>query len=390
MPVPNYLTTRRDFIRIASQGMGLAALGSIVPSVLAKPTFTSLEAAGAPNSILVLIHLSGGNDGLNTVIPYTNDDYYRARPTIGISSREVIKLNSSRGLHPACLALYEIYSRGELAIVNSVGYPNPNRSHFGANRVWDTATPEEPMTQTGWVGRFLDHTYTNVHAETDPIALCFSSGALPLLTGEKQHTICALDTSTDTFTTRHSESWIPSFSTRQRLQRAQRMKSSGRSIYPTGLFAQNLQTVANLIASNFSTRVYSLTLSGFDTHSHQSHQHHTMLQILSDGLSAFQKDLQSKHVDDQVITMAYSEFGRRPHENAARGTDHGTATPVFLMGSKIKGGFHGEHAELPLSAYADLEPTTDFRQIYATLLDDWLQCPSIPVLGGKADRLPLI
>lgn len=413
-------TTRREFLHGTSRGVGLLAFSRFAPEFLVQSTLAAAPAPEKDRSILVLVQLAGGNDGLNTLIPFEDADYYRLRPTLGIARENVLRASDTLGLHPSCGALHGLLQEGKLAIVQNVGYPNPNRSHFRSTEIWETASKSDEFSSTGWIGRFLDNACAGAPADShDPLAVHLSSGVPQSFLGVTSHPTFGLapggGNRRDNAETRQllesmiaqpgSAGGLPANSnatflrqtlmdtlvTEKKVQRVLGDYRPGAGVtYPGNPFAASLRNVAALIAARLPTRVYFVSLSGFDTHSNQLTAQANLLRQLSDGLAAFQKDLESRQLDSQVTTMTFSEFGRRPSENESRGTDHGTAAPLFVMGSRVRGGLHGTPPSLKLAKNQDLAFTTDFRRVYATALERWLECPSARVLGAAFEPLPIL
>jgi uncharacterized protein (DUF1501 family) len=364
----------------------------------------------------VLVQLAGGNDGLNTLVPFEDPDYYRLRPTLGISKDNVLRTSDTAGLHPSCTALHRLFESGKLAIVQNVGYPNPNRSHFRSTEIWETASASDEFAATGWVGRFLDNACAGQPAEAhDPVAVHVTNGMPQSFMSAQAHPTFGLvpgggsrrdneetrklletmlagpaptasDPDNGTFL---RQTLMDTLVTERKVQQiigAYRPAAP----YPGSTLAASLRNVAALVAARMPTRVYFVTLGGFDTHSNQVGQHAALLTQLSDALAAFQGDLEAKKLDRQVITMTFSEFGRRPSENESRGTDHGTAAPLFVMGTSVKAGLHGTAPSLKLEPNRDILFTTDFRRVYATALERWLECPPDEVLSRRFEPLPFI
>lgn len=399
-------STRREFLRWTGRGVGLLAFSRFAPSFLVQSTLAATPAAEKDRSILVLVQLAGGNDGLNTVVPFEDANYYRLRPTLGLAKTDVLRLNDTLGLHPACAELHGLFGEGKLAVVQNVGYPNPNRSHFRSAEIWETASESGEFLPTGWLGRFLDNACSGAPTTDDPAAVHVTGGLPQSLLAAHEHPTFGLApdfrAGKDTASLRLLEKMIggtepeahddhdnggflrhtmmDALVTEKRVQ-AVLGGYRPEAKYPASGFANSLKSVAALIAAGLSTRVYFVSLSGFDTHSNQAGTQANLLRTLSEGLAAFQRDLAAHRLDGQVTTMTFSEFGRRPSENESRGTDHGTAAPLFVMGSRVKGGLHGTAPSLQLERNQDLTFTTDFRQVYATLLDRWLGCPAAEVLG---------
>jgi uncharacterized protein (DUF1501 family) len=423
-------TTRREFLKLSASGAGLLAFSSFAPSFLVK----SLRAAGAPaperdRGILVLVHLAGGNDGLTTPVPFADAQYYKLRPTLAIPEDKVLRLTDTLGLHPACPELAALYKDGKLGVVQNVGYPNPNHSHFRSSEIWETATDSDRFSDTGWIGRFMDNTCHGspaldaaaTAATSEPDALHLTNetpqtffaarphntfGLNPSQSGRRDarqnleflETLIKMPTASsgrrpagyehdnNTFL---KQTMMDALMTEKNVQKVLGdYKPAPGVSYPQNSFAQSLRSVAGLIAANLPTRVYFVTLGSFDTHANEAGTHHSLLRTLSESMAAFQKDLDAHGLAGQVLTMTFSEFGRRPMENESKGTDHGTAAPLFVMGSKIKAGMHGAAPSLNLARNQDLTFSTDFRQVYATVLEHWFNCPSQPILNG-ADFKPL-
>jgi uncharacterized protein (DUF1501 family) len=341
-------TSRRAFLRAG--GAALACL-SLARGWSAFPSIQS-TALSRPDRVLVLIQLIGGNDGLNTVIPFTDPGYYRLRPTLAIPSRQVLPITNSLGLHPACGGLNSLFAAGTLAIIQGVGTPVKNGSHFRAQEIWDTAMLTPQPSGPGWLGRYLDLIDPTI-PDNQPLAVHYTPDRPAMLRQAGVNRRSAFDPC-------------------------------------LGNFRETLQQIARQIRSGASPRIYLLSLGGFDTHLHQADPHARLLRNLSDGLHGFQQELQACGAAQRVLTMAYSEFGRSADENDNRGTDHGTHGPVFLLGSSVHGGVMG--AALPLyNALTDEPaPAIDFRQIYAGLLEDWLGCPAERVLGTRPPKLRLV
>lgn len=400
-------STRREFIRTGTRGIGLLAFSQFAPAFLVESIAAQAPRAEKDRSILVLVQLAGGNDGLNTVVPFADANYRHLRPTLALGKEEFVKINDSAALHRSCTPLHALLVEGKLGIVQNVGYPNPNRSHFRSTEIWETASESEQFLATGWLGRFFDHscgglprgTPCGVNISNDVPQTFLSAQAHPTFSlapnaraGRAGRENVALlehllqstpdgnaDHDANAGYLRHT--MMDALVTEKRFQK---ILSSYRSTeYPENLFAQSLRNTAALIASGNGTRVYYVSLGGFDTHVNQPNQHANLLKTLSEGLAAFQRDLESKQLDGQVLTMTFSEFGRRPSENESRGTDHGTAAPLFVMGSRVKAGLHGKAPDLAVGRNQDLAYSTDFRAVYATVLDQWLGCDANQILGRK-------
>jgi len=391
-PIP-YSVTRRSFLKGALAVPAAAAL----PGLFARAAW----AAGDGDEVLVLVRLDGGNDGLNTVVPFGDDLYYRARPGIGV--REPMKLDDHIGLHPSLAGLRGAWDEGALAIVQGVGYPNSSRSHFTGTDIWNTAFTSTPERWSGWAGRALDRMDTGeVPAlQLDPAPLSLA------ITGERVVVPAVADA--ESFRVRGNKELLAALVARPRdgataeqvrragavaYKTAERLeKSLGNGDpkgYPDTDLARRLWQIARLVEGGLPARVYAVRLSGFDTHSRQVNAQAVLLKTLGDALGAFQADLRSKGLDKRVLLMTYSEFGRRVEENRSLGTDHGTAAPMFVMGGRVQGGLKGPHPSLADLDEGDLKHHTDFRQVYATILDRWLKAESRAILGAKYEPVPLV
>lgn len=385
--------SRRSFLKGALAFPAAAAL----PGLFARAAW----AAGAGDEVLVLVRLDGGNDGLNTVIPFGDDLYFRARPGIGVKAP--MKLTDHVGLHPSLGALRGAWDQGALAVVQGVGYPNSSRSHFTSTDIWHTAFTTTPERWSGWAGRALD-----AMDEGEVPALQLDPAPLSLaLTGERVVVPAVADA--EGFRVRGNKELLAALVARPRDgETAERVRRAGATAYRTAErlekslgggdakgypdtdLARRLWQVARLVEGGLPARVYAVRLSGFDTHSRQANAHAVLLKTLGDALAAFQADLRAKGLDKRVLLMTYSEFGRRVEENRSLGTDHGTAAPLFVLGGRVQGGLKGAHPSLADLEEGDLKHHTDFRQVYATVLERWLKADSRAVLGAAYDPLPFV
>ena len=407
----NQLTTRREFLRRSGSGIGLIALGSLAPAFLTRSAMASVPEPGRDRSILVLIQLAGGNDGLNTLVPFEDDHYHRLRPNLALPADKLHRLGDNLAFHPACGPLAELHRNGQLSIVQNVGYPNPNRSHFRSMEIWETASGSNEFLTTGWAGRFFDNCCEGVPADSgaDPMAVSIGNDLPDVFLSDEDHNVFSLagsgrrpaagnralieayagHESADSNAGFLQHTFMNALVTERRLhERLQQYKPS--ASYPDSPLAQKLLTVAGLIAAGLKTRVFFVSHGGFDTHSGQLNRHQQLLSELSGAMHAFQSDLAGHKLDQQVLTMTFSEFGRRPSENASAGTDHGTAAPLFVMGSSLKSHLIGSAPNLNLRPNQDLTFSTDFRSVYATVLERWLQADSSAVLNGRFNPLPFL
>jgi uncharacterized protein (DUF1501 family) len=378
-------------------------------------------AAKATGRILVVVQLDGGNDGLNTVVPYRDDEYRKRRPKLQVAAGEVRKIDDRVGLHPALEAFSKLLEQQRLAIVQSVGYPNPNRSHFESMTTWQTARLDPDAASPGWLARAIDRCPgpdgdapgLHIHdAFPLPRALAGGRQVIPSLARLEQFRrrlgvpqgadpagqAEALDRlarqargepgSLLQFVERCS---LITYASSARLERLQSDQRSATPRYPDyyGL-ARRLQLIAQLIKAGLTTSIYYTHLDGFDTHSGQLQQHANLLRELGSSLAAFLDDLEKASESERVVVLIFSEFGRRLTENASAGTDHGTAAPVFLLGRPVKGGLLGPYPDLTRLDDGDPRHAIDFRGVYAALLDRWLGVPHREVLGATFDPLPVL
>ncbi len=414
--------TRREFLSQTGRGLGLIAFAGFAPSFLVNSVMAEAPKAEKDRSILVLIQLGGGNDGLNTVIHHENDHYHRLRPNLALkTSAGLHKVDDQISLHPSMGALHRLLKDGKLSVIQNVGYPNPNRSHFRSTEIWETASDADKNTYDGWLGRYFDADCSGSPGK-DPLAIHSGSNMPQTFQAAKNHNIFGLgggggrggrkgarspsggkdetellmdlneslasqdsaSASDNGHYLRHA--MMDALLTEARVGEV--ISNYKPSVpYPNGGLAQSLQRIAALIASGMETRVYYATLGGFDTHANQLGRHAQLLRELSDSMAAFQADLTAKKLDRQVLTMTFSEFGRRPSENSTVGTDHGTAAPLLVMQTGIKAPVVGTAPNLAIKANEDITFSTDFRQVYGTVLRNFLHADPDKILGpsGKKD-----
>jgi uncharacterized protein (DUF1501 family) len=487
----NLLFSRRLFL---NRGVQLLSAAATLPMFLdhgarclAAEFAANPQGAGRSDRILVVVQMAGGNDGLNTIVPVRNDDYYRVRSRIGIAKKDALRANDDFGFHPKATGFKKLYDEGHLAILQSVGYPNPNRSHFRGTDIWESAEPEKAAS-TGWLGRYFDsccsgadpgpgggaHAAVNAAkaapgaAKGKPAGPADPSAAVALTTesptalqglkylpivfrspdalsyaeGRRDHKLQAafdilndedgatmqngmidadhidpedrqrMDQMNAGKTAPHmpmgangslassqpaqAEEFLQRSALNARVYAETIKKSiasvSNKAAYPASKLASDLKLVAQMIAAGLPTRVYYVQMGGFDTHSDQPRRHERLMDELSNGLSSFVDDLKALGQLDRTMVMTFSEFGRRVAENGSSGTDHGEAAPLFVMGSQIKAGFHGKSPELAASKLhrGDVPYSTDFRQLYATMLGQWLKADDAKILGQRFPHLDMI
>ena len=403
------MTTRRSFLKSTA---GSAVIVGCSPFMNFPQAFLSAaHRSDNDDNILVVIQLSGGNDGLNTVIPYADDEYYKNRLTLGIGKNAVLKVNDHIGLHPSMGGMSELMETGEMTIVQGVGYPQPNRSHFESMDLWHTAhVPAEQSIREGWIGKAIsgrpadDIPAVHFGAEDQPLALVNRTTQFPSIRSlesfrfeanqdaDLKRLLSKLnarkpESTNDLLTFVHSATQAAVKTSEQVEKILDASKTSTK--YPTFPLAQKLQNIAKMIGAGLKTSVFYVTLDGFDTHSRQAESHAGLLTQLSQSVSAFVADLKEQKNMDRVSILTFSEFGRRVKENASQGTDHGAAAPTFLVGGKLKSGIVGDHPSLTDLGDGDLKFKIDYRSIYASLLEDWLQVKSKPVLGQRFKKLEL-
>lgn len=407
--------TRREFIH---SGLAVVSTAATIPmflnrsaQVLAEtgPTAALASRSGVPEDrVLVVVQLSGGNDGLNTVVPFGQDAYYRARPRLAIAPKDVLKLerDGDVGLNPQMTALNQMVDDGLASVIHGVGYPNPNRSHFASMDIWHTGDTRGGKGQ-GWLGKGLDQISPNADSamisigREAPLAghgrisrpVSFENADVFRWAGADLHEALA-----DTYQKLQREALgvvaaegddqaafvrriaLNAQVASDRIRRA--VAQGSQTPFPAGALANQLRMVASMIRAGLPTRVYYVGLGGFDTHANQPGRHQNILREFSNSVAAFYRELRSVGHAGRVLTLAFSEFGRRVAENASRGTDHGAAGPMFLFGNMIRPGAIGRHPNLDrLDDRGDLIYQVDFRSIYAAVLDQWLKCDSRKVFG---------
>ncbi|GAB3966126.1 DUF1501 domain-containing protein [Spirosoma terrae] len=398
---------RRDFIKQSA----LTTAGTmLIPHFLKAYEAQAMGGLDTSNGkILVIVQLSGGNDGLNTVVPYRNDIYYRERPTIAIRSEKVLPLNDEIGLHPAMSPLKALYDDGLVTVINNVGYPNPDRSHFRSMDIWQTASDSDNYLRTGWVGRFLDAACAG--KEQQPFRTIEVDDTLSLaLKGSQLNGLAVLDPkklynqTRSGFTAKLSQehhddhesvaylykTLAETVSSAEYVYSKAKIQSSS-TTYPNHELGNRLRTVSQMIQSGVGTSVYYVSISGFDTHINQPGQQERLLGQYAEAVGAFMTDLKLIGRQNDVLLMTFSEFGRRVKQNASNGTDHGTANNVFLIGGGMPSRrVLNEAPNLTKLTDGDLTYSVDFRQIYATLLRDYLKADDTAILGRKFESLKIV
>lgn len=405
--------SRRQFLKA---GLTLVAVGLAAPPWLAQIAHADAQrlrkGEKLPNDhILVVLQLTGGNDGLNTVIPYRDELYYQARPTLAVPESQVVPLDERLGLHPALAPLKPLYDQRTLAILQNVGYPNPNRSHFRSMEIWQTADPDG-HSRYGWLGKYLD---TLTDSAANPVMAISFTQELPIaLQGKKAQVPCFASLTDLQVMTRDPElertlktlsqaeerkmdspATVVRQSTRTALEAMEQLRERIRNYQPNAQyandpFARGLQQAAQIIATSPQTRVLYVSVNGFDTHAGQANTHQRLLSQFAGAVSAFYADLQAMGKAEKTLLMVFSEFGRRVRENGSLGTDHGAAAPMFLLGGRVQGGLYGDPPDLRnLDGNNDLRMQLDFRRVYATVLE-WLGGDPEAVLGKNFAPLSIV
>ena len=399
--------SRRAFL-----GASSLAVGAGLPLVFQRTAMAAPKSdrPGGDQTVLVVLQLTGGNDGLNTVIPFRDPAYRAARPTLKQSASQVKKIDADLGFHSAMPGFADLLEAGGLAVVQGVGYANPNRSHFESMDIWHKATRSR-TEKFGWLGRSLPHLKTGkglfLGAGEGPLALFSSLGHAPAVGSLKDYQLKTgpgslgkrrqktIETLAENSSGENELLELVLASTRQTYASAKELDrvakaEAGSAGYPDTRLSRNLRLIAKMIDAGIPERVYYTTLDGFDTHAGQAESHARLLEEFSEGVAAFQKDIAEKGHAKRVLVMTFSEFGRRVKENGSEGTDHGVASQMFLIGEKVNAGLCGEHPSLEDLTSGDLKHHTDFRQVYAAVLDQWLGVPSETVLGKRYEHISAI
>ena len=395
---------RREFLQVGS----LATAACMVPNFLKAFEKKSLVPAG--NKVLVVLQLSGGNDGLNTVIPFRNDIYYKARPKIGIIKTQALSLTDEVGLHPALTGFKDLYDDGSLGILNSVGYPNPDRSHFRSMDIWHSASESDEYLYTGWLGRYLDAQCAGcdkpTHAlEIDDVLSMALKGqeakGIAMKDPKRLYTTANEKYFKEIISSHHDQvgeqpvdylykTMAETVSSADYIYRQSKLHPSA-STYPRTELGKSFQTIASLIFSDINTKVYYVSLGSFDTHINQGGQQQRLFAEMNDAISSFVNDLKSNGRFNDVLITTFSEFGRRVSQNASGGTDHGTANNMFFIGGGLKEkGVLNPLPDLNDLQDGDLKHKVDFKNVYATILKNWLNADDEKILGRQSDHLSFV
>jgi uncharacterized protein (DUF1501 family) len=403
---------RSNFLLAAVSGLAVVANSEhVFARALAQTPLPGLP--GAEGRCLVLINLYGGNDGLNCVVPHGDDRYYQLRQGLAIDRSSVLAIDKNVGLNPGMRSLKALYDKGSVAIVQGVGYPNPDHSHFRSTEIWQTASPES-YQHTGWLGRYFDgaglareNLFKGVAvSKVLPEVLVSDRTDIPAVPGINQYSMIADSNAVarDAFSRQARDQRLPFASPylahvmeieadAQRSSEELPKLIAGyktKATYPSTGLGRSLALAAQIVGSNLGTKAIYIEHGSFDTHVNQKMTQNQLLLQFSNAIGAFYDDLAAHGNDRRVLTLTFSEFGRRIEENGSRGTDHGEASPLFLIGGGVRGGLYGALPDLSATNMGNVRYSIDFRSIYATVLERWLGRPSAPVLNGTFKQLPVL
>lgn len=403
---------RRNFLLAAAAGLAVVAEPDhVFARALAQAPVPGLP--GSDGRCLVLVNLYGGNDGLNCVVPHGDARYYQLRPGLAIAASDVLALDAQVGLNPGMRSFKTLYDKGMVAIVQGVGYPNPDHSHFRSTEIWQTAAPDR-YEHTGWLGRYFDdaglpkaNLFKGVAlSRVLPEALVSNGTDIPAIPGLGQYALMANrnQVARNAFRRQAHDGSLPFESPylahvmeiegdAQRSSEELPKLIAGyttKAAYPATGIGRSLALAAQIVGSNLGTKVIYVEHGSFDTHVNQKTTQTSLLTELSNAIGAFYDDLAAHGNDRRVLTLTFSEFGRRIEENGSRGTDHGEASPLFMIGGAVKGGLYGTPPNLATTNMGNVRYTVDFRSIYATVLERWLGRSSVSLLNGEFATLPLL
>jgi uncharacterized protein (DUF1501 family) len=394
---------RRNFLRQSTLASSLFFVPNFVKA------FEQVAKASLGYKKLVIVQLSGGNDGLNTIVPFTNDIYYENRQGISIPKNDLIKVTDDLGFNKSLAPLKNLYDQGYLSIINNVGYPNPNRSHFRSTDIWQTASGAYEYLDTGWLGRYIDRygkmPYSGIEID-DSLSLIMKGETMNGI-ATKNPRILFDNTQTPYFKkvlSHQSDQHLSEHNLGYLYKTMIEAKSSAKYIYetsktykskqeyPNNAFGKQLKTTAEFINSNIQSKVYYVSMGGFDTHANQADRQKRLLSTYSESMEVFVNELKQNDTFKDTLILTFSEFGRRVQQNAAGGTDHGAANNVFIIGENLKlKGFYNELPDLAnLDANGDIIHTVDFRSVYATILEKWLQVDDAVILNKSFSKLDFI
>ncbi|AJR03723.1 DUF1501 domain-containing protein [Siansivirga zeaxanthinifaciens] len=394
---------RRDFIQQSVLSSSLFFVPSFVKA------FENVTRNSLGYKKLVIIQLAGGNDGLNTIVPYKNDIYYKNRPGIALSKQDIIKASDELGFHTNLAPLKHLFDAGHLSVINNVGYPNPNRSHFRSTDIWQTASDYNQYLNTGWLGRYLDtyekNSFGGIELD-DSLSLVLKGNKINGIATKNPSVLYQnmktpyfdkiLKSQTDAHLSEHNlgylyKTMIEAKSSANYIYETSRTFKS-KLDYPDNPFGSQLKTTAEFINSGLQTKVFYVSMGGFDTHAGQANKQGRLLELYANAIDTFVKDLKQNNTFKDTLILTFSEFGRRVKQNAANGTDHGAANNVFIIGENInKPGFYNNSPNLAdLDENGDIKYQIDFRSIYATILDKWLDVNDTKILNKSFTKLDFL
>ncbi|OCT10669.1 transcriptional initiation protein Tat [Paenibacillus pectinilyticus] len=407
--------TRRDFLIKGTALFATLGLGGALFTETGRSLFTGSSRSEVDDPVLVVVQLNGGNDGINTLIPYGQGTYYDARPTLAYQQKDVLALDHQVGLHPSLKGLAALYKLGHMAIIQGVGYPEPNHSHFRSMEIWQTAEPAK-LSRSGWLARYAE---ASLKSNNNPLkaiqigasgskAFASDTSSFPVVQSLESYYVfdpkaANLDKN------RISKAFLDMYGGSNSLEQLRVVSARGseayksveaiqslsaaytnKVTYPNTNFAKDLQVVTKLLAGKSGTRLFNVQVGGFDDHADEKLMHERTLTQVDEGLTAFYQDLEAQGLQDRVAVVVFSEFGRRVKENGSGGTDHGTAAPMFVIGGKVKGGLYGAYPSLSHLDNGDLKYEVDFRSVYHTVIDSWLKGDATTVLGKSYENLKFI
>lgn len=395
---------RRDFLKLTGKTVAAIGMSEMILEMLLSNLRTTAFAATSQEPVVIVLQLSGGNDGLNTIIPYTSGVYYDQRPTLFYKQSDVLAINDQIGFHPSLKGMKKIFDENNLAIIQGVGYPKPDHSHFRSQEIWQTGVSEQ-IERTGWLGRYLDITNADKYplrglsvGSSSKIFLA-KNNEVPTIGNPQSFKFLMNGLSKEEQNRRNaffqnmydnaSEENLKAVGQKGIAAIKSSIELNGNVIYKKNdnpyhdSLGTQLSFIAQCISSNLATKTYFLQAGGFDDHQDEKQQQGEILSNLDDNLSAFYQDLKQRNILDRVVLVIHSEFGRRVAENASGGTDHGTAASVFVIGGNVHGGVYGDHPDMTKLDDGDLRYLIDFRSVYGTILDNWLHVPSKDIFFGK-------
>jgi uncharacterized protein (DUF1501 family) len=408
--------TRRQFIK---SSLAMAPAAALMPTVFTRAVAAAIgEQASQGNRALVIVQMAGGNDGLNTIVPANDDRYYEVRPTVNVQAEDALPINREVGFNPGLAAFKELWDEGVLAAVEGVGYPGPSYSHFQSMDIWQTADPEKSGGFEGWAGRYLegvpqaqgDGIQSLAVGRSLPRALFTHKMSVPMVNKIEEYqfqdhpgAVADQEQRTRALLGLYRAGGAPAQPFGEHMDSTLRAAdSSSKALmgahgryrsavkYPDTRLGRSMKVVAEAVIGGLGLSVAHVKIKGFDTHASQLPVHGDLLRDTADSMLAFYRDMQAQGRDQEVVLMTWSEFGRRVTENGSGGTDHGSAGPMFVLGTPVMGGLYGERPSLTDLVKNNFKYTTDFRQVYATMVEGWLGAPADAVLGGRFKQIPLL